>query len=867
MKRRTLILLGATAVIAVAAILFALWWNDDGRVAKRAENKRWNEIASWPAVNRAFSPDTPEPLVLYRDHEARSALYAFSGGLYAETAGATARKLLDLEGGRTSFWHSGRTILLATAIKGDAAAGGGMQGRWQAIDWQPGEGETAPPTFKVTEIADAYQDPGKILTVTAANDPPAFVFAIADDAQRYREFYYRPGMIGLLPVQMYMGQDMDADYAAFLALRPEQTPQLLFYRDGVAAPAPAPVELSESTESFEQTPAPAQQNEAYSLRAFADERGTIVIADWGGEMTDRWSVIRHAGYAPQQIAWKRDVLGELHPLLQMRREGDADDLVAFPFAAVNGTARMEPGLFEPEWRMVDERSFYKAGDGEIELVQLAYGEKPDEGNKRMTIAVDASLSGEDRGLLTYVRDGAARHLSVFDLFSAGESVMRLWLRDAPPVVPSDLPHPYEQSYGEPMTITLPQTLWDRMTQPEQMPEPVREAIEAPRDDCLFECDGETYRSMSYRYVDGYWHLLRDRILYRLADGQFVKLGELPITVFRTVGEGVNAYTALDFTFAAGQWVVADTFSDRVVRLDAAFNVTGELALPRPRALQHRADGLLEVANLGGSAVLDTDTMTVTDTLPAVATPEPDGPDTVPLDWTRGLYHEAPQTATKWVYMPSMGTLFVLTPSAAGNVRTLAHFTGYSGSGRFLPRIVPHEDSVWLFTDTRADQFGADGGYRRSVDIPPYEGKCDGYGAGEGSYAHDEERSYAYFVQGCRILALDLERGEARAVFAQEDAFIGALSLQENRVVFSMDGRYDRYSAERVFPHSNELVTIDAVSGSIGRFLLEKYWVTGAAGEGSAADRDAIPLYDIPPWDGQGMPEYRTAFVDAGDLLR
>ncbi|WP_239617804.1 hypothetical protein [Cohnella mopanensis] len=804
-------------------------------------NDRWTQIDQWQKASSSFATNSNEPIVLYKNGQTKQALYALRGSIFFEqvVVGSNAGKdassedagtppLIKLAGEQAVYWMQGDHLLIGVALQQNNPESS-LRGEWYSVQMK---GEAAPEAVRIEE---AYQDPRSVLSVTAVDDPALFVLAIADDDRRYREFAYWPGDPSLLSVNVEAGGNRDAAYERFVSQRPEKSMQLQSYRQILSAEG--------------------GEGEGEALRALQDERGTLIAAKWG---SGNRGVVRYPGYKTEKLVWKDDIVGQRQPLALLsgiNDSGSGRQMLSLPFSGSVSVLEAAPELLHTEWRMVDSGSFYTVGNGTVDTIRYIQGDRDDTSFERRHYVTKGSLVEEIKGLLTYETSETRRRefLSVFDLLLGSGDIGQMWLGE-----PLTLVKSAEQG-GEPqiptVKVKLPQKMWDLSWMDTEVPQEVQKAMEAGNasgESCLFDCDPDFAAVRQIRSIDGVWHVLQDKRLFRLEGGSLKLIGQLPITLRTTIGEGANGYTAQDYIRADGSWYVADTFADRVIRLSDSLEVTGVLELPMPYRLKAVKDGRLEITSLKGTTTAGLERLQVVKQSPA--DPVASGKlSVVSHEIDAATYYKDPNTGNGW--MSVYGNVFMLSKQD-GNMKLLRYFIGYPESGRTVVKPLPYKKDIVILSDNRVERLSGGGQWKQTIAFPQDTTDCNGWADGENSYAYDAERGEIYLVHGCSIILIDLVNGTAKPIFSQAESRIGKLAQYGDKILFSVEGDKGSYSYSAItYPYSNELVALDKQSGKIERYQLEKGWVSeGIAGGEGASNGTAILKLGYRPSYGEALPD-------------
>ncbi|QJD84835.1 hypothetical protein [Cohnella herbarum] len=770
---------------------------------------RWAEISQWRMASPSFETNADTPLILYRNEQNKQVVFVRQGSIFFETVeGEEGAPLIKLSGQQAFYWVNGDNLLIGVTLKPDNPESY-LRGKWYALRMQ----EETKPT--VIEVENAFQDPESVLSVSIADNPELFVLAIADDVKRYREYVYRPGYNELLPINMETGKGGEAAYDRFIEQRPSAAGKPLAFRKVTSA----------------------QDGSGETLRSLEDERGTIIVATWG---SDNQGYMRYPGYRAERLVWKTDVLGQRHPFVLLN-SGDNDHngdkvgqrMLSFPFNGSVSVLEADEELLDENWRMVDFRSFYRESEGTIDTIRYVMtGVRYESAIVRRHFNSELPLVREEGGLLTF-RDstGMSRSLSVFDLlFSSGE-LNQMWLGQSVSLAEFE-----DESLESRPTIKekLPQKILDIAWGETNVPEEVQKAMttaDSSGENCVFNCDPDYWAQLQIRSIDGVWYVLKEKQLYRLDGDGFKLVGELPVTLQLTIGEGANGYTAQDYIRADGSWYIADTFADRVIRLTDKFEIDGVLEMPMPTRLHADEDGKLKIESLKGSTTVGLEKLNIVlqSPVPTIDGGKRSGEGT---EVDAASYYEDTVTGNEWIAAFN-GNVFMV--SKQGNrTKLLRHFIGYPENGRTISKILPYGKDIFVLLENRMVRFANNGQWKETISFYEAPGVCNVWADGEGSYAYDAKQGLAYLVHGCSIYEIDLQRGTGQPIFTQEEARFGKLAEYGGNVYFSVEGSAGTYSMVP-YPYSNVLVALDKASGNVTRYRLDKGWVSERlAGDGEGA---------------------------------
>jgi len=786
----------------------------------RMSEERWEEVRRWQDAETLFLANTETPAVLYRNESTKQTIFALRGAVYyeSETAGGEAnRLLLETKGERIGYWTVGNHLLIGESVQPDNPDSS-LRGVWYSVTVD----ETSPP--RAERIEGAFYGPDDVLAVTAATDPAVFLLAVAEDDRGYREYVYRIGDKEMGYVSVFQGTELD---------------------DKTNRRPPA---KTNGTRAFENVVASVGNN----LYAFEDDRGAVIAAFLE---EGHFGAVRYPDRRAEKLAWKMNLLGQNVPMALVRDKSTNEALLVNLFG---GSALEDgPDLLDDSWRMVDLQRFYRVEMGTIDTVRY-FWDGTEWKMARKLWKPGGEPIREEQGVLVYSSDdGSEKRLSIYDLFHSEGELDHLWLRNPLFMEEVEGSGEGEERWPKSARVKLPKSVLEAATYPPGIPAEVKKAMEASNaagDGCLFNCDPDFAALMQIRSIDGQWHVLLGKDLYRMEGEGFQRLGEWPVAVRTMVGEGANGYYAQDYAKADGQWIIADTFADRVIKLDEAFRVVGQVELPAPNRVKLLGKGKVEIGGLSGTTTIDVKTMKVE----KVVSANWEKIDAKIGAWEEtevreGQIYDDPNTGNRWVVLYDRLLVF---PKAGSKM--LSYFVGYPESGRTIVKIIPYRDDVFVLSDHRAEKFGKDGKWKQTILYPKNEATCQGWATGEGSHAYDSKKGLVYWVHGCGVLGIDLEEGSASLVFDQAESKIGAPVLVNGTVVFSLEGNADYgYDAEGSDLRTNELVALRTETGETRRYRLDKGWATGEDewDRNVRTDAGRIPLWNRSAPNGGSAMRY------------
>lgn len=775
---------------------------------------RWRESTGWPRADGLFQTGSAQPLVLHRSPTIEEGLYYIQNNqlvrLYLEQARLQNDILLTFERSFPArLWASSDLLLIGIQLPHRDHP----RGRWHSLQLTSGEG--AKPSLHTMD--GSYFGPEQVLTMTAVEKPRLLVLTVQNNTG-FSELLYEPGMDTFVPVHAEFGPSVSTDTIEKYRLRkPMQNEQLLSF------PSERRFQLEDGTQAF----------------VFEDERGILIYA-----RRDRWPIIgRYVDHGAKTVHSMPADSGQ-PALLAHLAAPDGREILTFPSQGWYAYLDFQPKLLEAGWRAAHLYSFYRIGVQEIELLQYRY-EGRDTPAKSDYIAypvAEARLIDQSEGLLRFARNGADEPVTVAldDLLhvrtvgSWGSNIIeQLALHPvaektfhAPPET-AGAPEPTNTaSLGylrPPITIEVPTGHWNASTQPRAYPDSLQQALE---EECIIGC-GDYFMIPTARELNGDWYVLVLDVLYRLEGESLAEIARLPVELADVVyyGKGAASYTAQDFTTFGDGWLVADTFGNRLLRLDAQFRPLDEHASPFPVAVAVESSNRIRLESLKGVSWLNTALRPVNQT----DKPAEHDSSFEKIESSKVPSYTDAQTGREWSYYNGYVNIH---DRGTGQLRS--RFVGYSLNGAYPESLLPYRNSVVLLQDERVVVFDRDGGWQRTIAFPrvPPHGEYAWTVSGEGSWQLDERAGKLYLVQGFRVLEVGLDTGEARELFRQNESTPGPLVLLNGTLYFTLHTGDPYVLSEQ----RNRLIALDVHTGASRRFALETGWTTiGAAGGDNGTD--------------------------------
>ncbi|MUT66085.1 hypothetical protein [Paenibacillus sp. NEAU-GSW1] len=798
------------ALIAAAVFVFCLALsgcdsNEDSKQETSGWEARWQEADKWAQAEGTAWKRTDEPLVLFKDKDAKKVVYVQKDALYAEQDDEAdsaeppkPQRLLELPSDSGVYLRNGNTLLIGAKLN-EEIPDNSMRGEWHAVML-----DGAAP--RAVKLESGIHDPERLLSVTVDAKQQTFLLVFQEDGSN-RETVYHAGADDFAIVEY--GYVEDAVYAQYVKLLEARKEQAVFQKEAYL-----------------------EAKDGVTAGVYEDDRGTLFVTTTAEGYL---GAVRYPLQIGATVSWKTSSVGQSQVLAFIQNQ-NGERTAVMPF--LSSSYRMEalPELAEDGWLMVNERMFYNADNNRIETVHYV-GDWPNmlkaERRSFDIASLKLSIASARNGELIYNPDGGEGNvvkLSVFDLINANEPIERLLIRGAK-LSPKPLqaePNSSEQFVTDAIEQRLPQAALDYLLEEAySIPQQVKEIMDGSSDPCLF-CDPDGYYQPQVRSIDGVWHMLYRESMYRIDEEakKLVLIGKWPVSEAVTSGEGANLYTAQDYVYADGFWYVADTFANRVTKLDDKFSLVAEVKLASPYRMTKTKSGSLLVDSLQGVVELGREKLNVIAVTDAKAKKlrVSDTEDQPPV---RVLYVDKTNGNT---WFDAGGFIGIYNKQLKQISKA---FVGYNKSGSSSLKVLPYQKQMLVVLDHKLEIFSASGKWERTIPYPEQAQTyvCSGWSQGQNSTILDAEQGILYTVHGCAVIAVDIDKGEAKLLFQQNEAAIGKLAYirEQHLLMFSLDG-VGRYGVgtDSPFKGSNELVVMRLSTGESKRLQFEKGWLTSGA---------------------------------------
>ncbi|CAM4504269.1 hypothetical protein FHS16_005711 [Paenibacillus endophyticus] len=775
-RMRTFIILGSITVITLSIVLFYSIATKKANHVPAVEPAVSIELpdageSAWQPMEGEFMTDKKEPQVLWK--RGPQTIYVQDLHLYyiSDEAGEEVlhewKKPLSAQA-----WLNGEHLLIGTQLIEEGSGKEGRRGDWMAVRIEPKP--------VVTTQEELFFGPQEVLTMTAAKEPRLF-FVKAINGPGFSEHIFDPSSNKWVSLNRQFIDDA--------AMKKTEKAQGLHYFS--------------DTQSFHGT----------SIYAFTDEIGGIVYIPEPNN--DAW---RYAGY--ELIDAKQVTFLEDSPQFIGRfRSQDGQEALTFINNGFSSLLPAEPRLWQKDWQALNPRTFTYASPGRLEVIQYKDG-----GAKKRNPPIytqfstqGAKLAAAKGSFMEFELNGETKYISWHDLIHAEnsnpEAIWASAINNVTVKRENRPPHSFDWVSHDVLEWSFEEDNTNA-----SIPAKVKQAVDEEHQDSDYSF-AKTYRKFGSR-----WYVLVDRQFYEYKDNELVKIGELPIKVTVTTGEGFSSRGARDFARVADGWIVADTEGSRVLLLNDKLEIKTKLEVAAPYQLALEGEQL----HIASTAYRYSTDMALRQ---MSAKPQP-------FQSTAGMkktvfehfhpqeWYQDRQSGLTWYYLN--GYLYQYDE---GKREYRSSYIGYNENAIAGVRIIPYEDEVIVLLDRRLERFDRQGRWLSSLAFPRSEpdGIYDRTTQGENSLIIDEATDVFYLVQGYRILGIDWKRNEVKTIFRQNYADIGELIKHGGYLYFMLrSNENDRYRLQeegknaRTKMHT-EIVKIDLRSLSVHRSLAEGYY--------------------------------------------
>lgn len=357
--------------------------------------------------------------------------------------------------------------------------------------------------------------------------------------------------------------------------------------------------------------------------------------------------------------------------------------------------------------------------------------------------------------------------------------------------------------------------------PDRWPSHIPADLQEELDNLAGMGSGDGWSSSTFVKNEDTWYVLQYDRLSRFVPElepmhRLEYVAELPVGVSCSVGQASACRTAEAILYADGSWFIADTYNDRLLKLNHAWGIIGEAELPLPAVITPTEQNTLSVESFAGMHTFDLE-LNLMSKQESGFSKVPAASETMAYISPSSYYEDA-GTGLLWYYESGYVHQYRRND---GSIRSF--YASHMENARGVFRIVPYKDRIIAFSDHRLLQFRQkDGRFLQAIRFDRVEpdGIYDTTPFGENSYVLDQQNSCLYLVQGYRILRIDLESGAVSELFRQNNSDIGKIALYQNSLLFTQQpgGRWAKQ--ERDDPGLvNQLIRLDLDSGDTVRYAV------------------------------------------------
>jgi len=779
--------------------------------------RRMDEIRGWQQPEHRFTTDTDESLILLQNQ--KQVVYVQHNQIRYEVIGSRGYPTIPLSvpGARAgTIWRNGTTAYIGLV---SSASGSPSQGDWYEINL------AAPSGNPLRRLGDLQFSPEDVLSVTFANKPEGALF-MEKTAHGTQEFWVNGAG---------KGQFFVNDYSP-------------------PGPSGRPLAAGADQAVF------SSILDVNNMTILEDERGLLVAQN--GAVSP--NIFRLSGVKlSQAVSLAVDTpLRTMSPyagssaalLTIMRRDGGPPMGVLLP--ANNPTPfSLSPKLMEPGWMLVDGMTFVRQQDGQLQVVSYPMGPGPgDTGPREASLSLAGVASWSRTGMeLEGEFNGSKKYLSLYDLINTRQEASSSppWMSALPPgrIVSTAKP----ETAAKEIRVVFPKLKAGDETGQEEpaIPESLRRALE--QRDALGSSDLSNRHIL--RQTDQQWVVLTANQLERWDSALgFMTVGKLPVQTHCTTSNYAVCTSARDFVKSGDFWYVADTYGNRIIKLDNALAVVDQTELEMPSRLSYDGKAKrLSAEGLSGTVEFTEDLKRLS-MKPIVGAAVGNRPKEELAVWPEGYYEDP--NGLHWVFQTNR--LYGYDPAKQTMV---SYFTGTMTHAGGKARVFPFMNKIWLLLDDRIHEFDPKGAWINEIKFPRSlpDGIYHTTPAGEGSYVLDRDQGMLYLVQGYRLLQIDLHHGRVKPLLWQFQANMSKVLLDRGKLYVTLHTDKGNEPSDM----SQELIICDTNSELVSRYKIPEGYVTDAiskdhhelllrqGGMFAGGDPHARMVYVL---DEQGLPE-------------
>ncbi|NDI34309.1 hypothetical protein [Chengkuizengella sediminis] len=749
----------------------------------------WDEINQWKSANNTFTAHSEEPYIIYKNKQTENGVLFVQNGelkfVFETNEEMMMESLLSFDEvtDQMRFWIHNQTVLMGGELKG-RYSDGEPKPAWYGISFSDEDGESTVP--KVYNISELNYLADQVLTMTYVDEPNLFFMAV-DGNYSFREIIYQPGSYKFEYVSEEFNYIREEHYNDMIEQYDNRKPQA----------QKLPVDFKKVNKYH------FTENNT-KLFTFEDERGTIVFYK---ENNSKPYIERYVDFQIEDFKMIFDEGNKGYPLGQFI-DPNGKELLILP---TEHRSRLHSNSLlwnSNDWKLIRPHyntfSFYKIDDNELQIIRYKYNWDDtftDETNSYLI--QDAKFIKEMKSFLEFEVEGETKYLSLNDLTKSAlpmdEQIDKnhsLWIHDLN--IQMDMEPEIEKIKTEEIVVNLPKKIFELKGEGE-IPE---ELSEAEQFECLSGC-GDLSIELITKKISNQWYVIGEKKLYKLQGEKIEEIVELPISnsFFVLFQAAAFISTAKDFTRIGDYWIIADTFGNRVIKLNENFNIVSQYELNFPEKISVNDDGSMHIESIEGSTLLDNHLNFISRNLKKFQTFE-EVPFVKRNIETNRYYHDLDNDM---IWIVENG-LYQYKP---GTEQYRKFYIGHKYAHHAKTRILPYNNQVIILFDNRAVLFDKNGNWSKTISFPRDNKNYEPV-YGESSYHFDEEEGIIYFLQGYKVLQINLETNEVKTIFHQNYNNLGYLLYESNKLYFSVHSS----------PSENELIVYNLDEGDFKRVKID-----------------------------------------------
>ncbi|MFS1512299.1 hypothetical protein VQL36_07695 [Chengkuizengella sp. SCS-71B] len=754
----------------------------------------WNEINQWKSAKKTFTTHSKEPYIIYKNKQTKNGVLFVQNGelkfVFETNEEIKVESLLSFNkvSDQMRFWIHNQTVLMGGEQK-EQYSNGDPKPAWYGISLLSEDEETTIP--KVYNISELNYLADQVLTMTYIDEPNLFFMAV-DGNNSFREIIYQPGSYKFEYVSKQFNYIWEEHYNDMMEQYENRKPQAQEF----------PIDFKKINKYH----FPENNTDLFT---FEDERGTIVYYK---KMNSKPYIERYVDFKINDFKMIFDVDNKVYPFGQFI-DPNGEELYILP---TEYRARLRPNSLlwnSNDWKLIRPHynifGFYKIVDNELQIIRYKYNWDDtfiDETNSYLI--QDAKFTKQNKSYLEFEVEGEIKYLSLNDLIKFNspmdEQINKnhsLWIEDLN--IQMEMESEIKKLKTEEIVVNLPKQIFE-VEQDSQIPEALNKAEQL---ECFSGC-GDLSREIIRKNISNQWYVIGSKKLYRLQGEQLEEIVELPISnSFIVLFEAaVHVSTSKDFTKIGDYWIIADTFGNRVIKLNENFNIVSQYQLNLPKKINVNNDGSLQIESIDGYTLLDENLNFLSKNSKKFQTIE-EGKlkeRNIELDH---YYHDVENNMI-WILD------YDLFQHKPGTQQFKKIYVGQKYATHAKTRILPYNNQVIILFDNRAVLFDKNGDWNKTISFPR-DNKNYIPVYGESSYHFDEKEGIIYLLQGYKVLQINLETNKVITIFHQNYNNLGNLLYDNNKLYFSVHSS----SSE------NELIIYDLDKANFKRVKIDPEYYT------------------------------------------